>query len=623
MRNRIALAGSAIIFCASLFSFEATAVAALPTPFGVLTTGVLPIPAALAQRAEPYTKFRPSTLLNWHPVTSAALILRADLDSGREHLHIVAGSGAMSESFAVLPETVVNASFQPKDGSQALVRTLSADGVFGISVLDVSSRRLRSISPPGESAGVPTWHVAGEMIAFTTSATGASTTASTERSKLYIGEPRVLEGLKVASATTAGRWRDPQFSPNGKSVVYVQEDAEADSLWTFDIDKRQHQRISQGAPHTRYGAPRFAADGGSVWLTVKRKDSLRQLTNVMSDGAETALTTNPNADVVEFAISELASRIAVNATENGASALRFFDLVSRKELLRPALLPGEITGIRWIPTGGSSGATVLSAGDVAPPVKARHQLGFSLASHRAPRELFVYEIETTKLTRWTNGAVPGLNAFDFVEPSTLTWESAPDRGVKRTGQADLYLPDPIRFAGRRPVLIVLPTTNAAESPRGFIGKYQFLLNELGIAICYPSIDGAVATNIATLIDRIAEHTMLNVDRVIVQAAPSDDVQAFARLLQQLPRIAGGIVPGGKPSLGAPVSTSAPLFVVREKSGLLTQSPAWQISTANHAASTDAATQNFIFYAQLRFLQMVVGELRLPPQDTETLRPRAL
>jgi len=597
MRGRIALLIRAISLCVLFCPLMATAEATLPVPAGVQAAGVPPIPKSLVQRAEPYTKFRSSTLLDWHPKTSAALIFTATQSPGTEQLHLVAGSGATPELLITQRDRVLEATVQPLHGNHVLVRTLANDGKSSLSLLDLPSRKLSRISPADESAGTGVWNTSGESVVFTT---------STTPSKLYTGDPRLPEQMKVVTSAQIGKWRDAQFSPNGKVVVYVQEELDADSLWIYDTETTKRRKIAEGAPPTRYGAPQFSSDGSGLWLTVKRMPIPRQLVYLdIAAGAESAVPTSPSADVVEFAISVSAKRIAVNATENGSSVLRFFDLDSRKELLRPALLPGEITGIRWMPMHSPAGGANL-------PLKSRagFQLGFSLATSRAPRELFVYDIETTKLVRWTNGAVAGLNAFQFAEPSPLSWKLDDNR----TAKADLYLPDPARFPGRRPVLVILPATSAIESPRGFIGKYQFLLNELGIAVCYPSAGETARSSMSALIDRIREQATLNADRVILQASPSDDLQTFMSVLQRLPRIAAGIFLGDKPSPPIPDRAPMLLFVVQETNGRLTPDSTRQISIGSEGASGDPVVRNFVFYAQLRFLQMITGESGLLPQD---------
>ncbi|MFY8062930.1 MAG: hypothetical protein ACOVN2_04400, partial [Usitatibacteraceae bacterium] len=122
------------------------------------------------------------------------------------------------------------------------------------------------------------------------------------------------------------------------------------------------------------------------------------------------------------------------------------------------------------------------------------------------------------------------------------------------------------------------------------------------------------SNMSALIDRLGEQAMLNADRVILQASPSDDLQTFMSVLQRLPRIAAGIFLGDKPSPPIPDRAPMLLFVVQETNGRLTPDSTRQISIGSEGASGDPVVRNFVFYAQLRFLQMITGESGLLPQD---------
>ena len=91
-----------------------------------------------------------------------------------------------------------------------------------------------------------------------------------------------------------------------------------------------------------------------------------------------------------------AKRIALTTNEEGSSVLRFLDLASFKELPRPALLPGEISGLRW-----SGGAEEDADGE-----DSGKELAFNVTSARSPGDVYSYNLKTTKLTRWTNSGSP-------------------------------------------------------------------------------------------------------------------------------------------------------------------------------------------------------------------------
>jgi pimeloyl-ACP methyl ester carboxylesterase len=83
-----------------------------------------------------------------------------------------------------------------------------------------------------------------------------------------------------------------------------------------------------------------------------------------------------------------------------------------------------------------------------------------------------------KLERWTVGE-SALKADSFSEPELVHWKSS--QGEPLSGY--LYRPPP-KFWGKRPVLVMIQAEPAR--PR-FVGANNYFLNELGIALLYPSV----------------------------------------------------------------------------------------------------------------------------------------
>ena len=48
----------------------------------------------------------------------------------------------------------------------------------------------------------------------------------------------------------------------------------------------------------------------------------------------------------------------------------------------------------------------------------------------------------------------------------------------------------MRFAGKRPVLIDIHGGPEAQAKIGFLGRYNYYLNELGIAVIQPNVRGS-------------------------------------------------------------------------------------------------------------------------------------
>ena len=54
----------------------------------------------------------------------------------------------------------------------------------------------------------------------------------------------------------------------------------------------------------------------------------------------------------------------------------------------------------------------------------------------------------------------------------------------------LYRPDARRFPGRRPLIVNIHGGPESQSRPGFLGRNNYLINELGIAIFYPNVRGS-------------------------------------------------------------------------------------------------------------------------------------
>ena len=67
-------------------------------------------------------------------------------------------------------------------------------------------------------------------------------------------------------------------------------------------------------------------------------------------------------------------------------------------------------------------------------------------------------------------------------------ETASFDGEKVSGF--LYRPDPAKFPGRRPLIVNIHGGPEGQSRPGFLGRNNYLLNELGVAIFYPNVRGS-------------------------------------------------------------------------------------------------------------------------------------
>jgi dipeptidyl aminopeptidase/acylaminoacyl peptidase len=113
-------------------------------------------------------------------------------------------------------------------------------------------------------------------------------------------------------------------------------------------------------------------------------------------------------------------------------------------------------------------------------------LAFDFQSPKTPGDVFSLNIKTGVVERWTTSETGGLNPGALADPEIVKWKSFD--GLVISGV--MYRP-PARFAGPRPVMINVHGGPEREQARPtWIGRSNYFLNELGVAIIYPNFRGS-------------------------------------------------------------------------------------------------------------------------------------
>ena len=179
-------------------------------------------------------------------------------------------------------------------------------------------------------------------------------------------------------------------------------------------------------------------------------------------GRFTAVAPEPRWDVESFDISDDGRFIAYIVNEAGISRLKLLDIAHP-----PAAAPSPACrSERWAGSRSRPGATSRSAVTSRPLARRRlcRQPADASPSPAGPRAR-------------PAASIPRRN----VEPVLV--ETTSFDGEKVSGF--LYRPDPARFPGRRPLIMSIHGGPEGQSRPGFLGRNNYLLNELGIALFYP------------------------------------------------------------------------------------------------------------------------------------------
>ena len=147
-------------------------------------------------------------------------------------------------------------------------------------------------------------------------------------------------------------------------------------------------------------------------------------------------------------------------------------------------------------------------------------------SWRSP-DCYSVDVTTNKVERWTTSET-AVHTDAFADAELIRWKSFDGKSIS----GFLYRP-PAKFTGKRPVMIDVHGGPEGQSRPYFLGRGNYYLNELGIALIFPNVRGSTGygktftkldngflredsyKDIQSLLDWIAARPDLDVNRVAV------------------------------------------------------------------------------------------------------------
>jgi dipeptidyl aminopeptidase/acylaminoacyl peptidase len=463
-----------VLFAAACASVEAPSQSApqpgiVTPPSALLLDGVPPIAQEVADKVFPYGEFRPHGLWSWHPVKREMLIRRRL--NATNQVFLVTEPGLAPVSITDQAEPINTAEYQPVTGDSFLyTRGEGGNEVLQIYRYDFATKDSSRLTTGTERSSSPRWDAKGERIVYTTQPVDRNNPDRVARTTLHLMDPRDAKTDKVLATFEGGGWSGFRFSEDGTQLVFGEyASANKSDIWVMDIASGAKRKItsSTDADPVSYRGARFSKDGKGVFATSDKGSEIHRLVYIpIEGGPEKVLTEAIPHEVDAFEISFDANMIAFTTNEAGSSVLRFIDLATMKEMPRPPLQYGVIGGLEWR--------------------KKSTEIGFSITSARSAGDVFSYDVDSNKLTRWTNGNNPHVNTAEFVEPRQIKWKSFDNREI--TGF--LYAPREDRYKGKRPVIINIHGGPESQFRPGFIGRGNYYPTELGIAVIFPNVRGS-------------------------------------------------------------------------------------------------------------------------------------
>ena len=471
----------------------------------LVVDGLPPIPAKLAADVRRYTESRSAGFADWHPVRRELLISTRFGNTAQIH-RVVTPLGARTQ-LTFFDEPVGGASYEPTQGRYFLFSRDIGGNEFGqLYRYDVANGAVTLLTDGGRSQnGGVRWSTRGDRIAY------ASTRRNGTDRDIYVMDPLNPSSGKQLLEVKGGGWGASDWSPDDRQLLVGEFLSVNQSRYHLvDVASgRSTPLIPDERDTVAYSGARFSRDGRGVYFTTNAGSEFQRLAYLdLATRRITPLTTSINWDIDDFDLSADGRTIAFVANEAGVSRLYLLDVQSRR--IRPvANLPiGNIGAASWHPR--------------------LPLLAFTVSSARSPSDVYTLDGATGAVTRWTESELGGLVASDLVEPSLIRWRSFDGREI--TG---FYYRPPTRFTGKRPVIINIHGGPEGQYQPGFLGRNNYYLNELGVALIFPNVRGSTGygkqfvnldngmkredsvRDIGALFDWIAQQPELDASRVMV------------------------------------------------------------------------------------------------------------
>ncbi|MGB2668682.1 MAG: S9 family peptidase [Candidatus Acidiferrum sp.] len=452
------LAGISLL-CAVGAAAQAPVVA---PPESLVLDGVPRIPASLAETAGRYGEYRSASLADWQPGKRGMLI--STRFAATPQLHLVGQPGGERHQLTFFTDAVRDGRFHPNGGDYIVFpKDIGGGEWYQLYRLDLAAGNIRLLTDGKSRNSIGPWSSKGDQIAYT------STRRTGKDTDLWVMNPAEPKSDRMLTKLEGGGWEPLDWSPDDKSILLMEELSVNESyLWLVDTATGEKTALTprDAKEKASYFEGRFSKDGQGLYVTTDKDSEFHRLAYIsLSTKEYSYLTSKIPWDVAAFDLSHDGKRIAFVTDENGLGVLRHFRTDKKDILLEPKNLPaGVIGGVRWRRDGP--------------------ELAFSVSNAQGPGDVYSLHVATGKLERWTDSetAVP---AKDFPSAALVKWNSFDGKTIS----GFLYKP-PAKFTGKRPVLVVIHGGPEGQSLPYFLGRQNYLLNELGIALIFPNVRGS-------------------------------------------------------------------------------------------------------------------------------------
>lgn len=515
--------------------------AVVSPPKALHIEGVPAIPLSLQSQVAPSMRYDSAGLVGWHPTRRELLVSRRAANRNVSLVWRLASPQAQPELLVPSAEPITAAYYEPQASRYAVVvRARQGDEAFQLYRLDEPSQQMTLLTDPERRHQFGVWLHRQSALIYSSVPLDRSSSAHDRRlptTRLMLLDPLRPQQQRLLAELPGTGWGVAAISPDDRQLAlqrYIS--AQESHVVLMDLTSAQLRRVlpaETAQPAATHRPVAFTPDGSALWLLSDRAGEFTELMRLDLQTQQLQRVAPHWGWDVDSAQPSFDGRyLALRLNVDGRDELRVLEADTGREVRLPPMPVGSVTRALFH--------------------RQRPELAFSVNDATSPSRLYSLDLQDGRVYAW-NTATETTPAPPATEQTIIRWRSFDARMISGI----LHKPG-AAFSGRHPVLINIHGGPEAQAKPGFVGRTQYLIQALGMAVISPNVRGSsgfgktflaldngrlredAVRDIGALLDWIAQQPDLDPDRVVVSGGSYGGYMSLAVAVHYGQRIAGAI-----------------------------------------------------------------------------------
>ena len=498
----------------------------------LLIEGVPEIPESVIDRMRQYQNMRSASVSDWYPDGSGMLVSTRFAETSQ--LHRIDQPGGARRQLTFFDEPVRGSTICPDPSRQGFLfgKDVGGSEFYQIFWFDSATGDSTMLTDGTSRNGSALWSNKGDKFAYN------STRRNGRDYDIYINDINQPKVPKLI-AKNSGMWSPVDWSPDDRQLLVSNYISINESyVYILDIASGRLEQVNPSDEKIAYGAAVWSKDGGGVYFTSDEDSEFRRLRYYsVADKSITDLTAAISWDVGDVELSKQGSHLAFTANEDGVGKLYVLDTASMEYAPAAGIPLGQVNNLHFDPAG--------------------ERLAMVINTAQTPGDIYVLTLADGSLERWTYSEVGGLNTDSFVVPDLIHYDTFVEMDKPALAIPAFYY-KPAKGEGPFPVVITIHGGPEGQYRPYFSGRFQYWINELGIAVLAPNVRGSrgygksylkldnwekredSVRDIGALLDWVEKQPELDASRVAVYGGSYGGYMVLASMIHFNERLKAGI-----------------------------------------------------------------------------------